>query len=722
MLLRMLLVGLSAFFCAAQPTVAQEVSGTARGYTIAVHVSSDDAREVSPQETLAIRAFVAQQAERINAEGGIRGRKLELVVLDDHSKAEETVRNVETALSIPNLVGMIGIWNSTRGSKVVERIGRTGIPWISEMSVESLFAAYPNVYTLTHSVLDEQEVFRNFVADKFNRVMFVGDPDDLYTSDYHKHLQDLGGRSKLVGSLWFKGNVDDQPQLVESTIGEIKRAKPDMLFLSIGSKRGSSFLAKLAVAGVEVPVFIGLGSISGVLAEIGAGGYRGPLYEIAEGGIANLNNERLEQLMRRPESPARGRRFKPYSVGYGARYADLVAMMAAAAGRSKARDVASVRRHIAEELIRLGEGQRVFRGAAQDWSFSRERASSERSLVVWRPAGLDSALLAPVQYIRSGDGIVRIPVLYVHLDMTRIYAVNSNDKSFEAEFFFTIRSEQDVNIDAVEFTNAVRGPAGQRLIGAREVHEDKAEPGKKGSSRIYKISGRFAFEPDLAKYPFDQQLLSISFQPATTSAAFLIQPPSEEVRSRPFSIDGWRMLSHYVGTSEQIIHSLRGETNAERVIAYYNFNYTWVMRRQVVDYVLRVIVPLFFIMIVAYLANFIPRTEFEAIIAIQVTALLSAIALYLALNQPSADNATLSDQIFLMAYATISVMIALSIFEVNKTLERWRGFQRFVTVAQIYLVPLAVIGLTGYILASAHAVKSFDEMLIALKLQFGFGA
>ena len=55
------------------------------------------------------------------------------------------------------------------------------------------------------------------------------------------------------------------------------------------------------------------------------------------------------------------------------------------------------------------------------------------------------------------------------------------------------------------------------------------------------------------------------------------------------------------------------------------------MKRQTTDYFLRVVVPLGFILIVAYLSIFIPRAHFEAIVTIQVTALLSAVALYLAL-------------------------------------------------------------------------------------------
>jgi hypothetical protein len=322
---------------------------------------------------------------------------------------------------------------------------------------------------------------------------------------------------------------------------------------------------------------------------------------------------------------------------------------------------------------------------------------------VWRPAGQTGSTLAPIQYIRSGAaGLARVPVLYIHLNMVRIFHVDSSEKSFEAEFFFTMRSEQVVPIEEIEFTNAeLSKETALPLIKLREVlHEGDPSQGE-AVTRVYKVNGLFRFEPDLRKYPFDQQVFSISFQPATTSAPFFIQPPSEAVRSHQFTVDGWGIENHYVGTNELIIRSIAGTAGAERIIPYYNFNYTWVMERQVIDYVLRVIVPLTLILIVAYVSVFIPRVEFEAIMGIQVTSLLAAIALYFALNQPGADDATLSDIIFVMAYAAISSLIVLTVLEVNTTVAKSSTALRLIHLVQVYLVPIVALATIGFVLASA---------------------
>lgn len=679
----------------------------AEPYSIAVHLSTDKRAAGGPeeQEVVAIREFVELRVDEINRAGGIKGRKLKAVFYDDENEAERTISNVKAALGDPNMLAMVGLWNSTRGALVVDAIGRSNVPFISEMSVERLFANYPNIYTLTRSVRDEKSVFAAFARDGFKRVVFVGASKDAYTRDYRTQLEGEG--NIIAASHWVDAEGVDSDERLDDVVRQIREQQPDLVFLSLGSGRGAQFLARMQRGGVRAPVFVGLGSISGLVRFLAdKGGYDGSLYEIAEGGIANLNNERLEELMRGPLRKALSRSYSPYSVGYGARYADLVQLIAEMAMVGSERDVTRLREVIAGRLAKLKVGRRVWRGVAQDWSFTNERASAEHSLLVWLKPGEEEAVLAPMQYVRKADGLDRVPVIYVHMDLVRLHRVESNDKTFEAEFYFTLRSAAGVEIDAIEFTNAFHGPkpVGSQ-VESREVHR---EDGPTDKVRVYRVTGRFTFEPDLTNFPFDQQVFSISFQPASQSKSFFLQPPAEDVRDRSFLVDGWRVKNHYVGTRELIIESIANAHSERRVIPYYNFNYTWVMERQVVDYLLRVVVPLSFIIVVAYLANFIPRSEFEAIIAIQVTALLSAIALYLALNQPSSDVATLSDQIFVVAYAVISGMIALSVFEVNTTLSRSKSLMRLVTLLQIYLIPLIASGVILYLLS--HANVAYDPV------------
>ena len=692
--------GLLAFITTA---TAEQATESDPGYTIAVHISSSPT-DGGPEEVAAIQDFVRRRAEVINTAGGVKGRKLNIKFFDDKTDVKKTIANVDAALKDPRLLAMVGIWNSTRGAQVMDVVGASGKALISELSVEDLFADHRNIYTLTRAVSDEEDVFVSFAQNKFQKLAFIGLENDLYTRAFYERFTAPSAKIPMVSSVWIKGKVEDNDTEIARAIAEIRASEADILFLSVGSRRGSKVLKLLAEHDIKIPVFIALGSINGVVSHPTGGGkrYLGAFYEIAEGGIANLNNERLEQLMRRPDRMPAVRTYSPYAVGYGARYADLVAMLAELAEASPSANPTRMADHIVDELAKLRKGQRVWRGWAQDWTFTDAQASGEHSLLVWRPNAYARSILAPEQYVRADDKVTAVPVLYVHLDMVSISQVDSSKRSFEAEFFFTMRANRQIPISALEFTNAVRGAQSAKpLINVRRVHQETASGKDALVSRIYKVSGTFQFDPDLRKYPFDEQIFSISFQPATMDSAFFLQPPSDEIREETFSVDGWKMQSHYVGTNELIIRSIKSATGGEKVLPYYNFNYTWVMQRNVIDYLLRVIVPLAFIMIVAYVAHFIPTARFEAIMGIQVTALLSAIALYLALQQPASDEATLSDIIFVMAYASITAMIALSVLEVNHNLAGSTNGLKIVKFIQIYAVPVIAMGTIAYILVSA---------------------
>ena len=118
-------------------------------------------------------------------------------------------------------------------------------------------------------------------------------------------------------------------------------------------------------------------------------------------------------------------------------------------------------------------------------------------------------------------------------------------------------------------------------------------------------------------------------------------------------------------------------------------------RRPAVSWAFTVVVPLAFILIVAYLSIFIPRSHFEAIVTIQVTALLSAVALYLSLPQLDSDTATLSDRLFVFDYMMVSLMIAISIMRVNPHIASRKWLTGALDLIHVAAIP-ALVALAGF--------------------------
>ncbi len=759
--------------------------------SISIFVSSDANGCYEPGLVRAIKQFTRAEAERINAAGGIAGHPLDLRIADDFSNSAKTVANVSRALSNERLLAMIGVSSSTRGKALFDAIGQqigaSNVPFITEISLNRLFAPYGNVFTLASSVDNQLDVLATFIGQKgFKRPAFVGLKEHLYVKALGDGMKARLSRAGLgvgeeVGEAGASkaepvvANVDanarsdtptaasivgtgenatgssgDSNGLVadirvkidayvlkqaqgEQIAAELKAAQPDVLLLGIGSGAGGQLLKYLANADLKIPVFIVYGRISRMLRRAGTIDPNWPFFQFAWDGVPNAYNERLRQRIWRagtanwlfddtPVAPGsenwrkqgceitkktplailddRNRR----AIGRGAQYRDMLALIAEAAKNAPGKaNLAQLRAHIVARISRYSMGRQVSRGWWRDWSFTRNRTSAADTLIVSRPSGDSGIVLADQQYARVNGKLEPRPVVYFSLDLISISRIETNDKSFDAEFYLSLKSKDpSINITSIDFTNAYRSQAGhKRLVSWREIHNGDAGTNFPKDVKLYKVSGKFTFHPNLSHYPFDTQRLSISFQPASTAQPFLIQPPTKAAREGHFELDGWQAKDQYVGSDQDIIPTIDKHVSEKRIVPFYKFNYSWVVRRIAVDYFQRVVVPLGFILLVTYFSIFLTHNRFESIMGIQVTALLSAIALYLALPKIDSDQATLSDKIFMITYAGVSFMIGLSILKDSRLVARLRGVRAGVSFVQIVVFPIVAFGVIGYLIFGA---------------------
>jgi hypothetical protein len=255
------------------------------------------------------------------------------------------------------------------------------------------------------------------------------------------------------------------------------------------------------------------------------------------------------------------------------------------------------------------------------------------------------------------------------------------------------------SIKQIEFINGFLDPkTNDRQITVRTLHEAGPSEVYPPGMNIYLVSGKFAFEPRLGDYPFDTQRFAINIQPKSSDAPFIVQPPPHSLRDKAVDTDGWVPRDHYVGYDEDFVPTIDAWTFRQNIVPFYKSSYVWLMQRQTTDYFLRVVVPLAFILAVAYMSIFIPMSHFEAIVTIQVTALLSAVALYLALPKVDAgDVTTISDRIFLFIYSAVSVMIVLSILRISRPLAQSRWVSKTLGLLHIVVIPLLVFAMTLYV-------------------------
>jgi hypothetical protein len=717
------------------PPLHAQSGGTATNQplSIAIFISSRKDQCFDSGEVAAIRQLSIAERDRINASGGIARRQVELQFLDDNQQEEQTIANVRKALANPRTVAMVGLTSAARAKATFavldSAIGSSGIPFLSDIALNSIFQKQANVYTMRPSQDDDRvPVIVEFIKSRgIQRVAFVGQKNALISSSLGDGLAKALGSTLIADHrLTAKENKLDATEMA-ATIEDLKQKNADLVVLLVGGIRTASMLAALTDAGLTPPIFV-TARLETIL-EGGMPEYPGDIFQLAWDDLPDVFSDRVRQRVVRngldrwvfegakvPEAPgwAKGecklrseeapnvfntRNIR--AIARGTQFADMVALVAdALKGVDPKADVTGLRAYMLDRLkTTYAAGRGAFRGSFENWSFrSASRAADRTPFIVMRPNGLGASQLAPVQFVRLRNDKYRwVDTLYVDIDLIRTFRVDDNDKSFFADFYISMRGK-NASIEQIEFANAFLDPkTNGRQLNIRALHDGSASEVFPAEMKIYLVSGKFMFEPRLANYPFDTQRFAIDIQPKSSGAPFIVQPPPHFLRDRAVSTDGWNPKEDYVGYDEDFVPTIDAWTHRQSTVPFYKASFVWLMQRQTTDYYLRVVVPLAFILAVAYLSIFIPSVHFEAIVTIQVTALLSSVALYLALPKLDADSTTLSDKIFLFAYMAVSLMIGISILRVVRVVAQAPRLKKIVTFVHMILLPALVAAMALYI-------------------------
>ncbi len=729
-------------YCVVATALAQTASALSLPpYKFGVLVSSDSDRCYNPGLVKAIKAFSAQEIAELNAAGGIHGRQIELKLFDDFEVKSKTLEFLKSALEDPTMLGFVGIGSSTRGHFVFDLLGqqiaKSNMPIVTDISLGQIYEPYPNVFSMASAVDDELDVVRAFLKDNgFSRPAFVGIDGDLYSASLGNGLAKSDSEPALVVDRRVAvKHYAIEPEAVDPVVQDILSSNADVVILAIHSGPGAEVLKKLTAAGAKIPIFVLYGRSSTIIRRSGKlpPGLR--FFQLGRDGVPYVYNERLRQRIWKSgtdgwifndtpnlefrEGWAEGGRCQKTkvgparkifdasnrrAVGRGMQFRDMLHLMATRALAAPAGlDINKLRERISADLREFVEGKKVYQGLWQDWTFTNRRAAASDILVTTTLSDTRIAALAPNQYRRVNGELVKSPVVDISIDLIRLSGIDSNERRFDADFYLSLKSrDEPVSIDTIDFTNAERSPIGdKRLITSDVIHDGGQGSKFPANVRVYKVSGTFQFNPELETYPFDTQRLSVSFQARKVARPIYIQPLAQDLRRSGGDIDGWRLRDEYVGSQQDFISTIAANGTARHLVPIHKFNQTWVAQRISIDYYIRVVVPLGFILLVTYFSVYLPPARFDSTVAIQVTALLSSIALYLALPKVDSDQATLSDRMFIMTYAAVALMIGLTILKDSALLRAINPLRYFVIGAQRIAFPIATVAATLQLIALA---------------------
>lgn len=713
----------------------------------------------------AIEKLGRAEQDRINKAGGIAGRPVEIQFRNDDGESKKTVQNVGAALADPQSIALVGLQNSDRAKEVFRDLGprmsESGIPWLSSIFVTNLISNYPNVFSLSGSQQDENiPVIAEFVKEKkFSRPAFIGLKGQPFIEALLKGLEETKGFPAFVDKhlLALPGNdsnsrqnASPDPAEIAQAIQDLKSKNPDIIFLTVGGWRVPPFLKELEKAGIAAPLFV-----TGRLEDIfrsPAISYSGDVYQIARDELPNLYNDRVRQRLfreraedwvfngsrnpdafERVENGCEERTAKASSdvlsrsnlraIGIGLEFRDMIAMIAEIMKLAKpgvnADDVPAIRQAISKGIPALfASGKGVFKGTLEDWSFRPSSRTSVRTpFIIARPKDLHRQQLAAIQYAPLKDNKLRkIPTIYLDIDLTRISRIDDTEKSFGADFYLSMSDENNPNIDMIEFENAFLDyKTNSRQITIQPLHEGGESDTYPSHMKVYAVSGKFMLDPSYKSYPFDVQRFTIELRPKRGDAPFIVQPLQQELREKPFDAEGWDSKDAYVSYDQDSISIFDTKKLEPSVVPFYKSSFVWVLKRSATDFYLRVVIPLFFIAIVAYLAIFISIAHFESIVTIQVTAFLSAVALYITTPKVDSDTATILDRIFVFNYMIFSLMIVISILRVNRFVVSTLHLKRALAILHVVFIPIFLVIMVFYVYgvggSNSHSELEFGPAL-----------
>ncbi|MHA6247715.1 ABC transporter substrate-binding protein [Pontibacter sp. CAU 1760] len=667
-------------------------------YTIGVIYNST---EMTPADMRVMKTIIKLKLNQINERQGVGGKVLRVVYLDDEGSPEVARRVVAETIDDPLMIGYVGCWSSTRSKAIAEVVGPARIPFIGGYALTPLFRQYPTMYTAEQSILDVGARFRLLLKEKSTRPAFIGRAGDLYSQALlevmHRLAEDSPG-IEVVMEKWLPLGYEFSPTEIDSIASQLSREQSDLLVLSFGGSVSAVAIAQLREAGVTIPIFTALGDLGHII-QLSEKGDLGELYDLNVASIPGTFNLRLHEQVSAFTDIMGVDDLMEFSLSFGARFADSIGMLAAAGNDRQNDSDQTIQEKINEGMKAYIGGKKIYRGWYADWFFTDEQAIAGDVLLAWKPKRLFRQILAPRQFMRINDTLQQVPVLFTHVDMVQINQVSDTEGSFYATFYLEITATDAVDIEQIDFSNAARSEMSHAyLLDVKQVSY-KYTPGKMPHyNYMFKVSGKFLYEPDLQNYPFDEQKFAIQLQPVNAINPFLIQPSTATLNDSVFDASGWKYRGQFVGYDHDIISYINSFDDAQRTLPFYKFSYTYVMARAKADFFLKVLTPLLVILMVTYFSVFIPLSRFETLEAIQVTSLLASIALYFSTYKPEMEYATVSDKIFIFTYIMITSLIGTSILQyVNR--KRFNTDSKIARIYQHYLYPFVIVIMTIFVVA-----------------------
>jgi branched-chain amino acid transport system substrate-binding protein len=278
----------------------------------------------------------------------------------------------------------------------------------------------------------------------------------------------------------------------------------------------------------------------------------------------------------------------------------------------------------------------------------------------------------------NGKFMRRAQVVYTGLDFNEISDLDTKTASFSTDFYIWFRFQgkfDDSNIEFINILNPKDNSLGKPLVD----RVSRVEAGV--TTKTYRIKTKFKGEFDFHDYPLDQQVLPVKFRHSNLTRDKLIYVVdtigmnqqldrasviSQLEKKKAFVVGGWRInqLSFFQDTKKNdSTLGLPELFGSQQRIEYSQFNAAIGVERQLLNFILKNLLVNLFLVVMGYLAFFIPISGFATRLGLGTSLIMTTSVFHLKLASELAniDYLVLIEYLFYMIYLLAGFVIFMSL-------------------------------------------------------------
>lgn len=231
--------------------VATSAFGQAPGVTATSIKLGQSAALTGPARALGLEMRQGAEVyfERINAQGGVNGRKIELISLDDGYEPARTEANTKTLIEERGVLALFGYVGTPTSLAAMPVFTAAKVPFVAPFTGAEALREPLNryIFHVRASYYDETEEIVKFILDGTQRRIAVFYQDDSYGK------AGLAGVERALGKRQMKavatGTVQRNTVDVAAAVKQIVAAKPDGVVMISAYTSCAAFVREAKKAG-----------------------------------------------------------------------------------------------------------------------------------------------------------------------------------------------------------------------------------------------------------------------------------------------------------------------------------------------------------------------------------------------------------------------------------------------------------------------------------------